>query len=111
NAALSSYRFDHYAKSCYDFFWRDLCDWYIEAIKPAMKDAVRAPQTATILAAALDAALRLLHPLTPFITEVLWWRLNEIRPDRSLPGKLNAGNSPFLIKASWPRAESNLIDD
>ena len=41
NAALAIYRFDQYAKACYDFFWRDLCDWYVEASKPAMKDPAR----------------------------------------------------------------------
>ena len=51
NDALKAYRFDVYAKACYDFFWRDFCDWYVEAIKPAMKDPARAPQTASVLAA------------------------------------------------------------
>ena len=41
NKALANYRFDVYAKACYDFFWRDFCDWYVEAIKPAMKDPAR----------------------------------------------------------------------
>ena len=54
NESLKSYRFDAYAKACYDFFWRDLCDWYVEAIKPAMKDANRAGPTSAVLAAALD---------------------------------------------------------
>ena len=40
--ALADYRFDQYAKACYDFFWRDFCDWYLEAIKPAMNDPARA---------------------------------------------------------------------
>jgi valyl-tRNA synthetase len=53
-AALESYRFDAYAKSCYDFFWGDLCDWYLEAIKPAMKDPARAGATANVLASVLD---------------------------------------------------------
>ncbi len=76
----SQYRFDVYAKNCYDFFWRDLCDWYLEAIKPAMKDPRRAGQTANVLAAVMDGALRLMHPMIPFITETIWWRLNEVRP-------------------------------
>ncbi len=44
DAALKDYRFDVYAKACYDFFWRDLCDWYLEAIKPAMKDPAAPPR-------------------------------------------------------------------
>ena len=88
NAALAVYRFDQYAKACYDFFWRDFCDWYVEASKPAMKDAARREQSAHVLAAVLDGTLRLLHPMVPFITETIWWKLNEVRPRRGLPGRL-----------------------
>jgi valyl-tRNA synthetase len=102
NAALETYRFDQYAKACYDFFWRDLCDWYIEAIKPAMRDPQRAGQTANVLAAVLDGALRLMHPMIPFITETIWWRLNDVRKDRSLPGHLDAPYSERLVRAAWP---------
>jgi len=102
NAALETYRFDQYAKACYDFFWRDLCDWYIEAIKPAMKDPTRAGQTANVLAAVLDAALRLMHPMIPFITETIWWRLNDVRPERGLPEFLDAAPSKRLVHAAWP---------
>jgi valyl-tRNA synthetase len=102
NKALASYRFDQYAKVCYDFFWRDFCDWYVEAVKPAMKDPARAPQTAQVLTAVIDGALRLLHPVIPFITETIWWRLNDVRPARGLPDLLECKPSQRLIKASWP---------
>jgi valyl-tRNA synthetase len=104
NNALAAYRFDLYAKACYDFFWRDFCDWYVEATKPAMKDPARAGQTGNVLAAVLDGALRLMHPVIPYITEMIWWKLNEVRPgDRTLPGRLMAaGGSPRLVKAAWP---------
>ena len=104
SAALTSYRFDLYAKACYDFFWRDFCDWYVEATKPAMKDPARAGQTANVLAAVLDGALRLMHPVIPFITETIWWKLNEVRPgNRDLPGRLIAASgSSRLVKAPWP---------
>jgi valyl-tRNA synthetase len=57
-----------------------------------------------VLAAVLDASLRLMHPMMPFITEVLWWKLNEVRPQpRELPGRIAAaGGSPRLVKAQWP---------
>ena len=106
NAALEAYRFDQYAKACYDFFWGDLCDWYVEAIKPALRDPQRAGQTATVLAAVLDGALRLMHPMIPFITEVLWWRLNEVRSVRGLPGRIECRPSKRLIKATWPTVDS-----
>jgi valyl-tRNA synthetase len=97
NAALAIYRFDQYAKTCYDFFWRDFCDWYVETIKPALKDPQRAGQTADILANVLDGALRLMHPMIPFITETIWWRLNTVRPQRGIDSP-----SKRLILAPWP---------
>jgi valyl-tRNA synthetase len=106
--ALSTYRFDQYAKTIYDFFWRDFCDWYVEAAKPAVRDPNRAGQTAHVLAAVLDASLRLMHPMIPFITEVIYQKLNEIRPARGLPGRidlhsgLRTQHSGLLIKAPWP---------
>jgi valyl-tRNA synthetase len=107
NEALSSYRFDQYAKACYDFFWGDFCDWYLEAIKPAMRDPARKGQTSLVLASVLDGALRLMHPMIPFITEVLYQRLNEVCPKRGLPGRLECSglrtqDSGLLIKAPWP---------
>jgi valyl-tRNA synthetase len=102
NSAIETYRFDQYAKVAYDFFWNDFCAWYVEAIKPALRDSARAGQTATVLAAVLDGSLRLLHPMIPFITEVLWWRLNEIRPIRGLSGHIECPPSNRLIKAGWP---------
>jgi len=114
NEAIGNYRFDQIAKACYDFFWRDFCDWYVEAVKPAMRDPARAGQTANVLAALLDGTLRLLHPITPFITEILFQRLNEVRPFRGLPGRLECPTlnpeprtlNPLLIHAPWPTVGS-----
>ena len=106
NSALEAYRFDQYAKACYDFFWGDFCDWYVEAIKPALRDSRRAGQTATVLAAVLDGALRLMHPMIPFVTEVLWWQLNHVRPQRGLPGRIECPGGERLIKAPWPQVGS-----
>jgi valyl-tRNA synthetase len=103
DSALAQYRFDTYSKLCYDFFWRDFCDWYVEAIKPAMKDPARAAQTANVLAAVLDGSLRLLHPIIPFITETIWWKLCEVRPERGLPGRIMGCTSQRLILAAWPK--------
>jgi valyl-tRNA synthetase len=100
DAALAVYRFDQYAKVCYDFFWRDFCDWYVEAIKPSLRDPATSARTGQILAGVLDGALRLLHPIIPFITETIWWKLNEAAPERSR----KIPKSPRLIKAAWPAA-------
>ncbi|MEO0587055.1 MAG: valine--tRNA ligase [Planctomycetota bacterium] len=105
--ALNRYEFAPYATAVYDFFWRDLCDWYIEAIKPTVRDD--AGQQAT-LAACLDASLRLMHPAMPFITERLWQALDEKRADRSLAG-LELKRWDLLCHAAWPKADEALIDD
>ncbi len=68
----------------YHFFWGDFCDWYIEWVKPALADADRETALAAYrnLFAVFDAALRLLHPFMPFLTEELWHRLPQ-RPGAS----------------------------
>jgi len=108
NRGFQDYEFARVAEGLYDFFWRDLCDWYIEAVKPSV--AGDAGQR-RVLAACVDAALRLLHPLMPFVTERLWASLNAAVPgDRSLPG-LALPPSELLMLAAWPRAERELIDE
>lgn len=102
SAHLRNYRFDHYAKACYDFFWGDFCDWYIEAAKPALRDPNRAGQTANVLASVLDGALRLMHPMIPYITETIWSKLCEVRPERGVPGRLMSCASKRIIRAAWP---------
>jgi valyl-tRNA synthetase len=104
DAALAAYRFDQYGKICYDFFYGDFCDWYVEMAKPALKDASTAPQTANVLAAVLDGALRLMHPMIPFITEMVWGRLNAVREERGLGKRLVAAKGKRIIKVAWPFA-------
>ena len=91
---LEAFRFHEAADAAYHFFWGDLADWYVELIKPRLREdadpASRAAARAT-LATALDGALRLLHPIMPFITEALW---------RRLPFEGRSGES--LIIAEWP---------
>jgi valyl-tRNA synthetase len=75
-ARLDEYRFDLAAQALYEFAWYEYCDWYLELSKPTLQS-----QTATdaqkrgarrTLAEVLEAYLRLLHPLTPFVTEEIW---------------------------------------
>jgi valyl-tRNA synthetase len=98
NAALEDYRFHEAAQSVYQFFWGDFCDWYIEWVKPEL---VSPTQEAARVAcknifAAFDAALRLLHPVMPFLTEELWHQL----PQR--PGAKSISLDAFPIaRAEW----------
>jgi valyl-tRNA synthetase len=74
NDALTNYRFHDGAQGVYQFFWGDFCDWYIEWVKPDLQstDKERAVAAWRNLFAAFEAALRLLHPFMPFLTEELW---------------------------------------
>jgi valyl-tRNA synthetase len=105
--ALQNYAFSDYAQTLYDFVWRDLCDWYIELIKPVMTTD---PKRRQMIATLLDVSLRLLHPAMPFITERLWEALNEAAPERDVQG-INRAEQPLLIRAHWPRVDAALIDD
>jgi valyl-tRNA synthetase len=77
NQALEEYRFDDAVHAIYDFLWKNFCDYYIELIKPRLyadaPEAVQSRRKAQATAVAiLEATLRLLHPICPFVTEELW---------------------------------------
>jgi valyl-tRNA synthetase len=86
NDALENFRFHEACQTTYQFFWGDFCDWYIEWVKPQLADTdreVAIPAWRNIFAA-LDAALRLLHPAMPFLTEELWHKLPQPAGARSI---------------------------
>ncbi len=88
NAALGEYRFHEAASLVYQFFWGDFCDWYLEIVKLRLDFSEGADKTATraaltTLLQTFEAALRLLSPFMPFITEELWHAVYEGEP----PGK------------------------
>jgi len=98
--ALETQRFHEAAQSIYQFFWNDFCDWYIEWIKPELgsEDRGRATVVWKNLFAAFEAALRLLHPVMPFLTEELWHQLPQ------LPG------TKSIALAKYPEAEPRWRD-
>jgi len=97
NVALQSLRLNEFAETARRFVWNELADWYLESVKGRLatpgedRDVARA-----ILVHAFDIALRLLHPIVPFITEALWQRLP--RPD--------ATSSALLCTTAWPTPAS-----
>jgi valyl-tRNA synthetase len=80
--ALEAYRFDHAANSIYDFFWSEFCDWYLELIKArlASQDHAELRSACGNLVSIFESALRLLHPIMPFITEDLWQAMYDGQP-------------------------------
>jgi valyl-tRNA synthetase len=76
--SLESYRFHEASHRIYHFFWHELCDWYVEFIKPFVLSEAndgKGRLTLEVLVHVFDQSLRLLHPFMPFITEELWQRL------------------------------------
>lgn len=82
---LGAYRLDLAAHTIYQFVWYELCDWYLELVKPSLASEAdpevrRAAQGC--LVTVLDVVLRVLHPFLPFITEELWQQLPRAEGDR-----------------------------
>jgi len=97
-ASLETFRLDEAAKRCFDFVWKELADWYVEAVKPRLGDAANAAVAQSVLAYCFDTVVRLLHPVVPFITEELW---------QKLPGRTG---DELLAAAAWPAGRDALAD-
>ncbi|MFL5507043.1 MAG: valine--tRNA ligase [Gemmatimonadales bacterium] len=92
--AYERFRLNDAAAAVYRFLWSDLADWYIELIKPRLYgDAPGGHVARAVALKTFDVALRLLHPIMPFVTEALWQRI---------PGK---ASGTWLPTASWPRPD------
>ncbi len=92
-----------------EFFWSEFCDWYLEFIKPRFQDPGSAASAKSVLALVLDRILRLFHPFVPFITEVLWERLNQQCPERGLDQPLPG--AVVLAASTWPQPQPEWEDD
>ncbi len=99
---LSGYNPSAALATAREVFWSDLCDWYLEFIKPRLRDESQAPLARQVLATVIDQVLRLLQPFVPYITEALWEPLCEQAPVRGIDTPLPT--SALLIQAAWPTA-------
>jgi valyl-tRNA synthetase len=99
---FAGYRFDMAATALYEFTWHEFCDWYLELAKPVLQgdDEAAAAATRRTLLDVLEALLRALHPLMPYITEEIWQRI--------APGAGAAGET--IMRAPWPAAGDYTAD-
>ena len=103
--AIGRYRFNAAAELIYDIVWRDFCDWYLEAIKPTVGDD---PKQQRVLLSVLDALLRMLHPICPFVTEAIWPHVQSLG-ERGMPG-LSLPPADMIAVAAWPKLDASLLD-
>jgi valyl-tRNA synthetase len=99
--ALDEYRFNEVAAAIYQFTWHEFCDWYLELSKISLesKDTAEQERTKAVLATVLDAIMRLLHPVMPFISEEIWHALHPDRADDS------------IMVQPFPRVEAAFVDE
>ncbi|WP_333586067.1 valine--tRNA ligase [Phenylobacterium sp.] len=102
--ALNDCAFDEAAGTLYRFIWNTYCDWYVELAKPLLngEDGGAKAETQAAAAWVLDVALRLLHPIMPFLTEELWAQTAGEGAPRAHAG--------FLMTAPWPDLGDDLMD-
>jgi valyl-tRNA synthetase len=97
--SLNKFRLNDAANQVYHFVWDELADWYLEQVKPRLYGSRPAGDIArAVLHNVFETALRLLHPVMPFISEHLW-------------GKLPGDRTRLLAASNWPVASARLVDD
>jgi valyl-tRNA synthetase len=106
---LTAYRFDLASKELYEFIWNEFCDWYVELAKPSLNGGREnsAKAARRTLLRVLEATLRLLHPIMPFITEALW---QAVAPLAGRSAKLAAGEFDSIVTSAYPMSEPKKID-
>jgi valyl-tRNA synthetase len=97
---LERYRFSEVARAIYDFTWSEFCDWYVEMSKGRLRDPTARPLAQQFLVGVLDAILRLVHPIMPFVAESIWQALADVAFERGLPAPEPAAES--VVIAQWP---------
>ena len=97
DAALDAYEFSRACESLYHFAWDEFCDWYVELAKVQLGQGISG--TTAVLATVLDALLKLLHPVMPFVTETLWKALDK-----------GGSGVDSLVVAAWPTASGIALD-
>ncbi|WP_448553358.1 valine--tRNA ligase [Thalassotalea montiporae] len=103
--AFNTFRFDLASQALYEFTWNQFCDWYLELTKPVLFKGSEAQQRGTryTLVNTLEALLRLMHPIMPFITETVW---QSVQPLSAFEAK---GDS--IMVQSFPQFDESAVDE
>ncbi len=99
--SLEKYKFNEALTTFYNFFWHDFCDWYLELIKPRLYASSQPETKKRVLGLALwvlKTAVRLLHPVMPFITEEIWQAVRQ------------PSDSESIVVAPWPQSAPDLLN-
>ncbi|MDO5309560.1 MAG: valine--tRNA ligase [Planctomycetia bacterium] len=105
--SLENYKFSEAARALYDFAWDEFCSFYVEIAKARLFDEKNRSLVQNVILNVLDALIRLLHPLTPFVTEEVWQRLKDFAPVR---GWEPAEAAESITIAPWPTVDQSAID-
>jgi valyl-tRNA synthetase len=98
---LDDYDFSHASLTLYRFFWSELCDWYLEIVKPRLYEAE--PEASATLLHVLEQVLALAHPLLPFVTEEIYSYLPGLGESESRP--------EMLVVHPFPKPDPALVDE
>ncbi|MBK5230912.1 MAG: class I tRNA ligase family protein, partial [Thermoleophilia bacterium] len=97
---IDAYDFSHAALGLYEFFYNEVCDWYLELVKPRLYEEGSNQAVSANLLYVLEQTLALLHPLMPFVTEEIW---------SLLPGEAGA-RAELLAASAYPTVDHSLVD-